>query len=101
MPRDDGADRKAIIVPTRKHVPSITHSGMPWPDVRVLSPASDQGSAPQPTVGHDKAGTGHCSLKQLMAPGIVGRFCALSGCSSTPPTCKPRPVLAATTLPSP
>jgi hypothetical protein len=28
----------------------------------------------KPAVGDDKADTGHCSLKRLIAPGIVGRF---------------------------
>jgi hypothetical protein len=30
-----------------------------------------------PTVGYDKPDTGHCSLKQLIAPGVVGRFAPL------------------------
>ena len=29
-------------------------------------------------VGHGKPDTGHCPLKQLIAPGIVGRFACFS-----------------------
>jgi hypothetical protein len=48
-----------------------------------------------PTVGYDKPDTGHCSLKQCLAHGIVGRFAA-SQDALPPPTCRPRLVLATT-----
>jgi hypothetical protein len=44
--------------------------GLRWLDISLFSCRLDHGTtSKKPTVGHGKPDTGHCSLKQLMAPG--------------------------------